>query len=133
MLTKVLESLVSSQLTEFLESNKLLSDAQSGFRSNHCTQDVLLKCTDDWNIIALDKGKVVGSVMIDLSKAFDSVTPSFERSLKSPEYVTLHYSHLVQQLSNWTETEDFYPQCLFRVDKLPLVFHKVHSWGPSCS
>ena len=39
------------------------------------TQDVLLKCIDDWKI-ALDKGKVIGSVMIDLSKAFDSICPS---------------------------------------------------------
>ena len=75
VLAKVLESVVAAQLTDCLESNKLLSDAQSGFRSKHCTQDVLLKCTDDWKT-ALDKGKVVGTVMIDLSKAFDSICHS---------------------------------------------------------
>ena len=75
VLAKVLESLVASQLTDFLETNKLLSDAQSGFRSNHSTQDVLLKCVDDWKA-AIDKGKVVGTVMIDLSKAFDSICHS---------------------------------------------------------
>ena len=75
VLAKVLETVVAAQLTDYLESNKLLSDAQSGFRSKHCTQDVLLKCTDDWKT-ALDKGKVVGTVMIDLSKAFDSICHS---------------------------------------------------------
>ena len=34
VLAKVLESVVAAQLTDCLESNKLLSDAQSGFRSN---------------------------------------------------------------------------------------------------
>ncbi len=38
----------------------------------HCTQDVLLKTVDDWRA-SLDLGKLVGSVMIDLSKAFDSI------------------------------------------------------------
>ena len=48
VLAKVQEPVIAGQLTDYLESNKLLSNAQSGFRSKHCTQDVLLKCTDDW-------------------------------------------------------------------------------------
>ena len=75
VLAKVLESVVAGQLTDYLESNKLLSDAQSGFLSKHCTQDVLLKCTNDWKT-ALDKGNVVGTVMIDLSKTFGSICRS---------------------------------------------------------
>lgn len=75
VLAKVFESLIASQLLEFLETNKLLSTAQSGFHSNHCTQDVLPKCIDDWKV-ALDKGEVAGTVMIDLSKAFDSICHS---------------------------------------------------------
>ena len=67
VLAKVLESVVAGQLTDYLEFNKLLSDAQSGFWSKHCTQD--------WKT-ALDKDKVVGTVMIDLSKAFDSICHS---------------------------------------------------------
>jgi len=46
--------------------------AQSGFRLGHTTQDVLVATFDDWRQ-ALDEGKVVGSVMLDLSKAFDTI------------------------------------------------------------
>ena len=71
-MAKWFEFFVTNQLRHYLESNKLLNVAQSGFRANHSTQDVLLKCTDDWKT-ALDDGKIVGTVMIDLSKAFDSI------------------------------------------------------------
>ena len=39
-------------------------------------QDVILKTIDDWKL-AMDKGKIVGTVMIDLSKVFDSIDHSF--------------------------------------------------------
>ena len=45
---------------------------QAGFRPNRSTQDVLLRATDDWKK-ALDLGQFVATVMIDLSKAFDSI------------------------------------------------------------
>ena len=60
---------------EYLETNTILKSSQSGFRPHHNTQDVLLKSIDDWKI-ALDHSKLVGSVMIDLSKAFDSIDHS---------------------------------------------------------
>ena len=72
VIAKVFESLVHDQLYDNLEANGLLSPVQSGFHPGHCTQDVLLKSVDDWKI-ALDKGMVVGTVMIDLSKAIDSI------------------------------------------------------------
>ena len=55
-----------------METNKLLDPAQSGFRPHHCTQDVLVKSVDNWKI-GLDAGKMVGTVLIDLSKAFDTI------------------------------------------------------------
>ena len=44
--------------------------AQSGFRPQHTTQDVLVSTIDDWRQ-ALDEDKLVGSTM---SKAFDMVS-----------------------------------------------------------
>ena len=35
-------------------------------------QDLLLKTVDDWRV-SLDRGECVGTAMIDLSKAFDSI------------------------------------------------------------
>jgi len=38
---KILEMLVHKQLVEYLESNKLITDCQSGFRSDHSCKTVL--------------------------------------------------------------------------------------------
>ncbi len=45
---------------------------QSGFRPRHTTQDVLVSMVDGWRK-ELDKNKLVGTIMLDLSKAFDTV------------------------------------------------------------
>ena len=50
----------------------MLNEVQAGFRPNHSTQDVLLRTVDDWKT-SLDKGDVIGTIMIYLSKAFDSI------------------------------------------------------------
>ena len=47
----------------------------------HCTQDVLVKSVDDWKI-ALDAGKMVGTVLIDLSKAFDTINHTLLKQAK---------------------------------------------------
>ncbi len=67
---KVFEAMVHHQLFTYLEANSLLHPAQSGFRPLHSTQHALLKAMDDF---ALDNDEIVGAVMIDLSKAFDSI------------------------------------------------------------
>ena len=72
VIAKVFQTLVHKQLYNYLNTNSLLNPVQSGFRPMHCTQDVLLKTVDDWRA-SLDLGKLVGAVMIDLSKAFDSI------------------------------------------------------------
>ena len=56
---------------EYLQHHGILHPAQSGFRPNHNTQDVLLKTVDDW-WFSLNKNKVIGAVFVDLRKAFDS-------------------------------------------------------------
>jgi len=69
---KVIEAIVHTQLFVYLEANFLLHLAQSGFHPLHNTQDELLKSVDDWHT-ALDKDEIVGAVLVDLSKAFDSI------------------------------------------------------------
>ena len=72
VIAKVFEALIHHQVYEYMQAHNLLTHAQSGFRPGHSTQDVLLKSIDDWKI-ALDRDMVVGSLFIDLSKAFDSI------------------------------------------------------------
>jgi len=45
---KLMESVVNRTLLNFLESNKLLSSKQFGFRKNKSCSLQLLKCKNDW-------------------------------------------------------------------------------------
>ncbi|MBS0018978.1 MAG: reverse transcriptase family protein [Candidatus Sulcia muelleri] len=72
-LSKVLERLIHEQLSSFLESNKLLSKNQYGFRPNHstveATQDLILNCFE-----GLENNLNVLFRSFDMSKAFDTVS-----------------------------------------------------------
>ena len=73
--------IVSTKLRVILNNNCVQTNKLffllflSGFRPSHGTQDVLLKTVDDWRK-ALDLGKRIGTVFVDLSKAFDSIDHS---------------------------------------------------------
>ena len=56
----------------YLDSFDLIHKSQSGVRAGHSTENALLLMTERW-LKALNEGKVVGSVMVDLRKAFDPV------------------------------------------------------------
>ena len=70
--SKILERVVRDQIMEQLHEYSLLSDKQSGFRSGHSTQDVLLYVTEKWKC-AIDRNAFVGALFLDLSKAFNCV------------------------------------------------------------
>lgn len=72
ILAKVFEKLVFDQLYSYLTENNILTKFQSGFRSNHSTLTALLQATENW-FKNIDNGYMSGVVLIDLSKAFDSV------------------------------------------------------------
>ena len=72
ILSKLLERVVCSQLTNHLKSYDLLSPYQSAFRQNHSTQDVLISITDCWRA-CIDQKKFIGAVFLDMAKAFDCV------------------------------------------------------------
>lgn len=72
VIAKILESIVSEQLKQFLVSNSVLSVFQSGFRKNHSTTTATMKVLYDI-ISALDDHKSCAALFIDLTKAFDTV------------------------------------------------------------
>lgn len=72
VLSKVFESLLSNQLTGYLNNNMLLSPLQSGFRAGHSCSTAAMKVMDDVRE-QLDKGNMSIMCFLDFSKAFDMV------------------------------------------------------------
>ncbi|XP_055714971.1 uncharacterized protein LOC129809180 [Phlebotomus papatasi] len=74
-LSKPLEIILLDQMTAHLERNNLLCEFQSGFRKNHSTVSALLRINHDiaW---ALDRAMFSVLVLLDFSKAFDSISHS---------------------------------------------------------
>ena len=72
ILSKVLESLVNTQLYSFLSSNNLLCPFQSCFRPFHSTVGALLNITEDIRC-AMDNNKLTVMILLDFSSAFNSV------------------------------------------------------------
>ena len=67
-LSKVYEKLIYQQLNAFFENK--LSPLLCGFRSRYSTQHALLNLINKWHS-CLDNSGVVGTILMDLSKAFD--------------------------------------------------------------
>ena len=67
VVVKVFEKLVHHQVYSYLQENNILHPMQFGFRPGHTTQDVLVSMVDEWRK-ALDEDKLVGSIMLYLSK-----------------------------------------------------------------
>jgi len=67
----VLEKAINNQITEKLNSYHIIDDNQYGFRTEHSTEDAVLKFVDYIERAKLTH-KYVVSIHIDVSKAFDS-------------------------------------------------------------
>ena len=72
VVSKLFERIVFNQLYQYLKRNSLLYKSQSGFRELFSTTSCLLVNVDDW-YKGIDTGHYIGSVFIDLKKAFDTV------------------------------------------------------------
>ena len=72
ILSKPLERHVASAYLQFLTSNNLLYGNQSAYRPHHSCETALLNISDNW-LKAMDNSELVGTVFLDLSKAFDLV------------------------------------------------------------
>ena len=72
IISKVVEKVVYEQIETYLDEKKLLYDFQSGFRGRFSTDTCLIHLTD-FIKFEMDKGNLVGMVLLDLQKAFDTV------------------------------------------------------------
>ena len=70
LISKVFERLIYNQLSEYTES--FLNHILCGFRKAHSTQHALFKLLQSWQK-ELDNGGFVGTILMDLSKAYDCI------------------------------------------------------------
>jgi len=70
--SKILEKIVHTRLSTFLENNNLINPRQFGFRADHSTSHPLSLVTDTL-VKAIDKKQHSIAIFCDLSKAFDCV------------------------------------------------------------
>ncbi len=72
--SKIFESVLNDQLQKYFDTN--LSILLSAFRKMYSCQAILLKMVEDWKK-ALDNYQHTGIIIINLSKAFDSIPYSY--------------------------------------------------------
>ena len=71
-ISKVFEKIIAKQLSNFFEENKLLTNCQYGFRSQHSTEYAVLEIVDR-TLFAMDRNESPVHIYLDLSKAFDTI------------------------------------------------------------
>ena len=92
---KLLEKIVYSHISEFLEINSFLSKKQNGFRKNHSTLDAIVNFTSDV-YESINKGEYTIAAFIDLKKAFDTVNHKILLE-------KLYYAGIKNSTLNWIE------------------------------
>ena len=120
-ISKVFEGLLCDQILSYLTDT--LSEHLSAYRKTFSCENVVLKCVENWKH-ALDNNEVIGCVLIDLSKAFDSVphglllTKLFHHGMSrnATELIKDYLTHRPQcvrqdkELSSWRHLKRGVPQ-----------------------
>ena len=71
-ISKIFERHIADQIHTYFHQTNIIHETQSGFRKHHSTHTALTRLIDAW-INDIDSGKIVGTVFLDLRKAFDLV------------------------------------------------------------
>ena len=73
--SKIFEKIIYNKLLEFINANNILYEKQFGFRQGHATSHAIMTLVEKVTK-ALDTGKIVVGVYLDIRKAFDSISTS---------------------------------------------------------
>ena len=71
-IAKILEKLVLSQVSSYLNSHNLCNTCQSAYRPGHSIDTALLKVVNDL-FLSLNKGNISVLALLDFSSAFDTI------------------------------------------------------------
>ena len=72
LIAKILEKLVLSQVSSYLNSHNLQNTCQSAYHSGHSTEAAFLKVVNDL-FLSLNKGNISVLALLDLSSAFGTI------------------------------------------------------------
>ena len=72
ILARMLEKVCAKQLNRYVEEKMILPKEQFGFRDRSSCEVALVSGLDSW-LGEVDKGQMVGALLLDMSKAFDTV------------------------------------------------------------
>jgi len=99
IISKVVESIIASDIKSFLFSNGLISDHQFGFRPGHSTLDKLLLLSQQWMEV-LNARHEIRAISSDISCGFDTVWhPAMLTKLSSDDMQGHLHSWLADFLS----------------------------------
>ena len=90
IISKIFERVLFEQIEKF--SEKVLSPKLCGFRKDHSAQHALLNLMKNWQK-TLDKSGVIGTVLMDLTKAYDCLPEDSATSLIS-DYLSKRYQRV---------------------------------------
>ena len=70
-MSKIYEGFIHNSLSSYAET--ILPNLISAYRTSYSSNHVLLRRIENWNKSLYNKNFVVGTVLVDLSKAFDCI------------------------------------------------------------
>lgn len=70
---KIIECAVKQQLLEYINSNNILYENQSAYRTNHSCESALNLLIFDWKV-SIENGEIVIAVFLDLKRAFETIS-----------------------------------------------------------
>ena len=101
LISKIFERIIHDQLSEYLE--KYLNSILCRFRKVHYTQHALFKLLQTWQE-ELDKSGFVGTILMDLSKAYDCLPHDLLVAKLEPYGVGKAALNLISNyLSHWKQ------------------------------
>lgn len=71
-ISKIFEKIIYNELQDFVLANEIIPDNQFGFKKGHSTTHAIHKLVSDLTR-NLNSGQVIGAILIDIERAFDSV------------------------------------------------------------
>ena len=123
-ISKVFEKHFCNQLILTNKTN-ILHSRQSGFRKGHSCQTALLHIVNKW-ATELDKGNMVGTFFLDLSKAFDFVN----HDLLLKKLAVYHFSqHSIERFKSYLRNR----KQLVQIDNVRSSFEVIKTGLPQGS